>query len=169
MSSSLHSDLYNEIHMCREAFSVFFVSSRGTQNYTTLIYQRYIGCSIHHLQSSDISLPEWCGESVGERRSTLPTGCFHSSLRGGRTSSALGMCVDTQNSDHVMAWSLGSSPLTFRVRSTHWSAPNCPWRLNSKGLGSSRTKFSAYRQAEEINCALFTFSCFPGLLLTFGG
>lgn len=55
-----------------------------------------------YLPSSYIFLPEWC-ESVGERRSTQPTGGFHSPLRGGRTSSALGMCVDTQNSDHVMA------------------------------------------------------------------
>lgn len=44
-----------------------------------------------------------CGESTGERRFTLPRGCFHSPLEVDRTSSALGMCADTHNPDHVMA------------------------------------------------------------------
>lgn len=34
------------------------------------------------------------GESVSGRRVTLPIGCFHTSLEGGRTSSAL-ECVST--------------------------------------------------------------------------
>ena len=42
-------------------------------------------------------------KSVGEKRFTLPMGCFHSLLEGGRTRSASGMCANTRNPDHVMA------------------------------------------------------------------
>lgn len=80
----------------------------------------------------------WCGESVGERRFTLPVGCFPSPLEGGRTHSALGMCVDTHYPDHVMAWSPCSPSVTFRVSNTHligqqnacklWNVPwDCVW------------------------------------------
>lgn len=51
--------------------------------------------------------------------SLCPQAVFILNWKGGRTSSALGMCVDTHNPDHVMAWSPLSPLLTFEVSNSH--------------------------------------------------
>lgn len=45
--------------------------------------------------------------------------CFHSPLEGGRTSSTLGMFVDTHNPDHVMARSPRSPQVAFKVNNIY--------------------------------------------------
>ena len=59
-----------------------------------------------------------------KERFTLPRGCFHSPLEGGRTSSALGMCVDTQimwwpEALVVLQWPLGSTTPILLVSRTN--------------------------------------------------
>ncbi len=105
MPASLHSDLSDEIHMCRGLFHCFCNQQRKCRvmhfglcevNWLMRVSVIFQPCTFRRLSVLRRKVLEK-GDSL------CPRGCFHSPLEGGRTSSALGMCVDTHSSDHVMA------------------------------------------------------------------